>query len=164
VIYRTKIDPHVPIVLNLMIATLIAMGLIILIVGGAPVGWLMLLGGPALIVALLLLVAWPCDYDPDATRSDGEPILLVRCGRLLRYEIPIAGISDVRPCASIQSSASWSYDRIEIAYRLRSGFGRTLLISPKDRDGFLDALVRRAGHLEREGDRLLQRDGTKTVT
>jgi hypothetical protein len=163
-IYRTKVDPLTPIALIRLIGLPIAIGLIILIGAGAPVGWFVLIVGPAPLLLVLLLVGWPVDYDPDATRSDGEPILLVRCGRLLRYEIPLAGISEVRPSASpLSSPASWSYDRLEIAYRLRSGFGRTLLISPRDRDGFLGELARRAGYLERQGDRLLQRHGTKAV-
>jgi hypothetical protein len=32
---------------------------------------------------------------------------------------------------------------------------RSLLISPRDRDGFLDELARRANHLERVGDSLI---------
>jgi Bacterial PH domain len=116
--------------------------------------------GPAILLLVLLLVAWPMTYDPGATRSDGEPILLVRGGLLLRYEIPIAGIREVRPSKSVLSSMSWSYDRIEVISRSPKGFAGSLLISPRDRDAFLDDLVRRAGDLVRVGDRLTRRQET----
>jgi hypothetical protein len=165
-IYHTKVDAGGPVNLLLVGALPAVMGVIILVAGSAtePMGWILLMLSPAL-VWLFLSIGWPVTYDPGATRADGEPILLVCVGRFLRYEIPLAGISGVRPCASIQSSASWSYDRLEIAYRLPgSGFGRTLLISPRDRDGFLDELARRAGHLERTGDQLTRRHETHAVS
>ena len=94
------------------------------------------------------------DYDPGATGPDGEPILLVRSGRLIRYKIPLAQIREIRPSSELRSSASWSYDRIKVVY----GVYRSLLISPRDRDRFLDELVRRANHLERVGDSLVRKD------
>ena len=66
-------------------------------------------------------------YDPGATRSDGEPILLVRGGRLLRYEVPIAGIREVRPSKSLISSMSLSYDRIEVISASSKGDPQTLI-------------------------------------
>ena len=76
---------------------------------------------------------------------------------MLRYEIPIAGIKEVRPTNSVASSMSWSYDRIEIISRsLKVGYAGSLMISPKDRDAFLDDLGHRAG-LVRVGDRLTRR-------
>jgi Bacterial PH domain len=76
---------------------------------------------------------------------------------LLRYEIPIAGIKEVRPTNSVASSMSWSYDRIEVLCRsLKVGYAGSLMISPKDRDAFLDDLGHRTG-LVRVGDRLTRR-------
>ena len=108
----------------------------------------------------MLLVAWPMTYDPGATRSDGEPILLVRGGLLLRYEIPIAGIREVRPSKSVRSSMSWSYDRVEVISTSPKGFAGSLLISPRDREAFLDDLAQRARDLVRVGDRLTRRQDT----
>jgi hypothetical protein len=52
---------------------------------------------------------------------------------------------------------SWSYDRIEILSRsLKVGYAGSLMISPKDRDAFLDDLGHRTG-LVRVGDRLTRR-------
>ena len=120
-IYRSKVDPMAPTVLITLTACYIAMGLIILIGTGSAVGWFVLIVGPPILPLIVLLVAWPMTYDPGATRSDGEPILLVRGGRLLRYEIPIAGIKEVRPTNSVLSSMSWSYDRIEVISRSPKG-------------------------------------------
>jgi PH (Pleckstrin Homology) domain-containing protein len=164
-IYRSKVDRSAMAGLFLPIILPVVLGLAILIsdAGDALVGWILLLIGVVVgpLMGLLLLVfAWPMTYDPDATRSDGEPILLVRGGWLLRYEIPIAGIREVRPTKSILSSMSWSYDRIEVLYRSPKGIGNSLLISPWDRDAFLDDLVRRAGDLVRAGDRLTRRQDT----
>ncbi len=156
-VYRTKGDCW-----SLVVTTMIlpVAGLVCLVVGEGWVGWFLLTVG--LLVGLLfatILYLWlaPVEYDPGARGADGEPILLVRCGRLLRYRIPLAEISAVRPSAELLSSpASWSYDRLKVVYPTRSGVHRSLLISPRDRDGFLDELARRANHLERDGDSLVR--------
>jgi len=83
--------------------------------------------------------------------------LLVRSG-LLRYKIPLTEISEVRPSAEVRTSPAWSLDRLKVVYRTRSGFHQFLLISPRDRDGFLDELTRRANHLERDGSSLVRKD------
>ncbi len=155
-VYRTKGDCW-----SLVVTTMIlpVAGLVCLVVGEGWVGWFLLTVG--LLVGLLfatILDLWlaPVEYDPGASGADGEPILLVRCGRLLRYRIPLADIREVRPSAELGSSpASWSYDRLKVVYRSGS-IHRSLLISPRDRDGFLDELARRANHLERDGDSLVR--------
>jgi hypothetical protein len=163
-IYHSKVDAGKPAALLLSLAIPAVMGVIILVAGSAtePMGWILLMLSPALMW-LFLLIGWPVTYDPGATRADGEPILLVRVGRFLRYEIPIADIREVKPKSSLLSSASWSYDRLEVKYRT-PGVGGFLLISPRDRDAFLDELARRARHLERTGDRLTRRQETPAVS
>jgi hypothetical protein len=156
-IYRSKVDTMAPTVLITLTACFIAMGLIILIGTGSAMGWVILILFPPILPLIVMLVAWPMTYDTGATSSNGEPILLVRGGRLLRYEIPIAGIKEVRPTNSVASSMSWSYDRIEVLSRsLKVGYAGSLMISPKDRDAFLDDLGHRTG-LVRVGDRLTRK-------
>ena len=159
-IYRTKVDPWLPMVVSLAFVLPVAIGLYILTSGDGPasIGWILIAAG-GLTVAILLVLGWPVTYDPGATRADGEPILLVRGGLLLRYEVPIAWISEVRPSSNPLSSPAWSLDRLEIVYRSPSKLPPSfpLLISPRDRDGFLDELARRAGNLDRDDDRLLRR-------
>jgi hypothetical protein len=67
--------------------------------------------------------------------SDAE--LLVRSGPV-RRQIPLRTIKSVRPSRNLLSSPALSLDRLEIAY----GNSR-VLISPKDKDGFLRALAER---------------------
>jgi Bacterial PH domain len=155
-VYRTKGDCWWLVVTTMILP---AAGLVCLVEGEAGLGWGLLTVG--LLVALIfatILYLWlaPVEYDPGACGADGDPILLVRCGRRLRYRIPLAEIREVRPSAELGSSpASWSYDRLKVVYRTGS-INRSLLISPRDRDGFLDELARRAKHLERDGDSLIK--------
>jgi hypothetical protein len=64
-----------------------------------------------------------------------------------RWRIEIAGIESIRPSRSPLSSPAMSLDRLEIRY----GGGRRLLISPKDREGFLEAVVARSRSLVLDG-------------
>jgi hypothetical protein len=161
-VYRSKVDRFAPTALILLIGSQIAIGLIFLIGEGpaSVLGWLFLIFVPAILLLVVLLVAWPMTYDPGAIRSDGEPILLVRGGRLLRYEIPLARIREVRQSKSVLSSMSLSYDRVEVISTSPTGFPGPMLISPRDRDAFLDDLASRTGDLVREGDRLVRRQDT----
>jgi hypothetical protein len=158
-VYRTKTGSAFRIFVGWQIS-LVVVGLAFMVGGLAPLEWASLTVGLSILtvglflIALLLLIGWPMEYDPGASGPDGEPILLVRCGRLVRYRIPLAEIREVRPSADLQSSASCSYDRIKVKY----GVYRSLLISPRDRDRFLDELASRANHLERDGDGLVRKD------
>lgn len=159
-VYRTKTGSAFRIFVGWQISVALV-GLAFTVGGLAPLEWASLTVGLSILtvglslIALLLLIGWPMEYDPGASGPDGEPILLVRCGRLVRYRIPLAEIREVRPSAELLSSpASCSYDRIKVVY----GVYRSLLISPRDRDDFLDELARRANHLERDGDSLVRKD------
>lgn len=67
-------------------------------------------------------------------RVDGET-LSVRSGPF-HWTIPLAQIRSVKPSRSPLSSPALSLDRIEITY----GADRSLMVSPKDRQGFLAAI------------------------
>ena len=69
--------------------------------------------------------------------TDGH--LLVRCGPF-RTRIALDQIRSVKPSRSLASSPALSLDRLAIAY---GRFG-TVLISPKDKAGFLAALQQQA--------------------
>ncbi len=92
---------------------------------------------PAL--AVIFGLAWPVHYEME------ERELVVRSGLFLRWNIPYQAISRVRRTRSPLSSPAWSLDRLRIDWD-----GDTILISPKDRDRFLEDLAARAG-LERRG-------------
>lgn len=90
----------------------------------------LLVGIVAIFVLVLYgLLIFPMSYElgPDA--------LMVRSG-IIRTSIPYREIRHVRPSQSWLSAPALSFDRIEIAY----GNSRTLLISPRERAGFLQDL------------------------
>ena len=64
--------------------------------------------------------------------------LVIRSGPFL-WRIPRSEIHEVRPTRSLLSSPALSLDRLEIKY----GKGLTILVSPKDKAAFRDAL----GHI-----------------
>lgn len=78
--------------------------------------------------------------------------LVVRFG-VCRQRVPLADITEVHPTCNPLSSPALSLDRLRVQYG--HGFFKAVMISPADRDGFLDDLARRAG-LNREGDRLVR--------
>ena len=67
-----------------------------------------------------------------------------------RWRIEIESIESIRPSRSLVSSPALSLDRLEIRY----DGGRALLVSPKDREGFLKAIVERSKHLHRAGEQV----------
>jgi len=100
--------------------------------------------GLALAAAVVLLLSFPTRYE----LHDRE--LVVRSGRL-RYRFEYDAITSVRPSRSPLSAPAWSLDRLEI----RAG-RRTILVSPRERSAFLDALAARAPSLVRKGDALVK--------
>jgi hypothetical protein len=73
--------------------------------------------------------------------------VIARSG-LFQWRIAIDDIDSIRPSRSLIKSPALSLDRLEIHY----GNRRRLLVSPKDREGFLEAVVMRSSHLHRAGE------------
>jgi len=114
-----------------------------------------LMGEPGLIVgaALAVLVGglyvglvFPVRY------GLADAYLVVRFG-LCRQRIPLAAISEVKPTSNPLSAPALSLDRLHI--RFGEGVFKAVMISPADRNRFLDELARKAG-LNREGERLFR--------
>jgi hypothetical protein len=78
--------------------------------------------------------------------------LVVRFG-VCRQRIPLADIIEVRSTHFPLSSPALSLDRLRVQYG--PSFFKAVMISPVDRDGFLDELVEKAG-LHRDGERLVR--------
>lgn len=66
-----------------------------------------------------------------------EDTLFVRSFILLSYTIPVADIREIRASSSWLASPAASLDRLEIRYGKR----RTILLSPVDKQGFVDCLI-----------------------
>lgn len=84
-----------------------------------------------------------------------DEAVLVRSGPL-KWRIPLRDITEVRPTMNPLSSPALSLHRLDVRY----GGSKSLLISPKDRPGFLAELAAREPGLTIEGDRIERRSAS----
>jgi hypothetical protein len=82
----------------------------------------------------------------------GDTHLIIRFG-IFRQRIPLADIREVHPTRNPLSSPALSLDRLHV--QTGPGFFNGVMISPADRNDFLDDLAKRSG-MTREGDRLIR--------
>ncbi|MBM4008130.1 MAG: hypothetical protein FJ285_00865, partial [Planctomycetes bacterium] len=107
--------------------------------------------GMLLFVAVLYVgLVLPVRYGVDDSH------LIVRFG-LCRQRIALADILEVRRTKNPLSSPALSLDRLRVQFG--AGVFKSVMISPKAREAFLDDVARRAG-LQRDGDRLVRPRGT----
>ena len=117
-----------------------AMGLVALFVSLGVMSFLSLRNAPlpAMLIILVVealvtsLIGWIVGATDYTIRGE---LLLVRSGPF-HWEIGIRSIESVRPSFDPSSSPALSLDRLKIMY----AGGREILVSPKDRDGFVRAL------------------------
>jgi hypothetical protein len=102
-----------------------------------------------LFVAATLLLFHPIRYE----LTDQE--LRIR-GGLFRWRIPYDQIDAAAPVRSFLTAPALSIHRLRIDYRYRDR-PAFILISPEDREGFLEALAPKATRLIRSDDRLIKR-------
>jgi uncharacterized membrane protein YdbT with pleckstrin-like domain len=98
--------------------------------------------------AFVASLIWPLYYE--ITPSE----LVVR-GGLLHWNIPLSSIQQVHPSHNMFASPSLSLDRLRIEYN-QNGKTRSMLISPKDKPGFLRDLVQYAEDLELRDDSIVR--------
>lgn len=140
--YPSEVDAWLAVILIAL--PLVAFGTLIwaLVSGEGLVGGIF----ASLFVSLLYFgLVFPMRY------GFAERHLLIRHG-IMRQRIPYRDIGAVYPTRNPLSSPALSTRRLAIQFG--EGFFRTIMISPVQRDSFLDILALRAG-LEREGDSLL---------
>lgn len=85
-------------------------------------------GIAAFLVLLTFLVGIPCRY----TLEDDH--LLIQSG-LVRWRIAYADITEVAPSRSLWAAPAMSLRRVKVSYR-----GRFQLVSPRDRERFIEEL------------------------
>jgi hypothetical protein len=142
--YRSKIDWWLAPLL--FAAPVIAVGVCVaLALGEKTSAWM---GLPAVILVFGIYVGllFPMRYALDDTH------LLIRFG-LCRQRIPLREISEVHRTHNPLSSPALSLDRLYVKFGPR--FTNATMISPVNRDRFLDELAQKAG-LQRQGDRLVR--------
>ena len=143
--YPSKIDWWLVPILCVPPVAAVAVSVAFALAGSTPV----LLVGVAmavLVAGLYLGLVFPLRY------GLGDTHLVVRFG-ICRQRIPLSEISEVNPTFNPLSAPALSLDRLHV--RFGQGIFKAVMISPADRNLFLDELAQKAG-LNREGDRLFR--------
>ena len=107
-------------------------------------------GAVALMVGIEALVLGFIALTFNSTRYEVTSREVIARSGPFRWRIAIDGIESIHPSRNSISSPALSLDRLEIRY----DGGRALLVSPKDREGFLQAIVERSRHLHRAGEQV----------
>ena len=134
-VYKSKIDWWLGLLMAAVILISLVAGLKALSAYSPNATWnAILIGGPGVVVPIVLLLT---------TRyiiTDNQ--LVVRSGPF-KWRITISEISAITPSHDPIASPAWSLNRLRIDY----GRKKSLLISPRDRDGFLRQIeaIRAAG-------------------
>lgn len=141
--YRSKVDLWLGILL-LALPLAVIMAWIAALTSGSREDLFAAVLASVLTIGILGGLVYPMRYGVN------DEHLIVRFG-VVRTRIPLAHITSVTPTRNPLASPALSMDRLSIV----SGPGLTgaVMISPADRDRFLDELAARAG-LKRIGDRL----------
>jgi len=133
--------------------TVVAAILLICMAGGTFLlatgnGWDFVLGVAALAASLAYLwLTIPVNYQV----TDRE--LLVRGGPF-RWKIPLDSVIRVRPTKNPLSAPAWSLARLHITYRKKAR-KTFVLISPRDRQAFIEKLEAATPGLKKDGDGLV---------
>jgi Bacterial PH domain len=146
--YPSKVDEWLGLLLAVAIVIEIGIGGLFLVAPPVSRGAGLLIAagcfGPAGLIAWIVL----------GTRYEvGDGEVLARSGPF-RFRVPLNGIREVRPTRNPLSSPACSLDRLRIDYEV-GGRVRWLLVSPKDKEGFLRALRDGVPGSRIEGDRLV---------
>jgi hypothetical protein len=102
---------------------------------------------PVVLTATAGLLLWVL-YGTRYTFSAG--VLDARCGPF-RFRVPLDDVTSAEPSRDALSGPACSLDRLLIHYG-----HRRILVSPRDREGFLEALVRYGTGLVRDGQRVVK--------
>lgn len=145
-IYATKKDLWIILIIFLGgLVILIQAGSLIVVKGFNHPGTWIICGAAIFYFGILWLLAYPVNYEITASTLE------IRSGILIHYRIPLSSIVRVSPTRNPLSSPAWSLDRLRVDY-LKNGKVRAILISPKDKEGFLGQLVKMAPDLESKGN------------
>lgn len=148
-VFRSKVDRWILVVLGSAAALSLAASVAVAILAPSPLEKALVLGGWCALTAGVAWLFRSTRYLVDDER------LLVRSGPFA-WRIPFDAIQAVLPSTSPRSAPALSIDRLEI----RGKGNRSLLISPRDREGFLAALLPRCPHLVRVGPVLRRPPGS----
>ena len=141
-VFRSKKSAGLITVVAAILLICLAGGVFLLATGS---GWDFALGVAALAASLAYLwLTIPVSYSITSAE------LLVRGGPF-RWKIPLDSILQVRPTRNPLSAPAWSLARLHISYRKKSRKS-FVLISPRDRQAFMEKLEAATPGLKKDGD------------
>lgn len=123
-VYASKVDGRLAAVLGAAVGSSLWAGRHLLLTGSPAAGLIACVGA-----GLPLWVLLDTRYVVDATH------LRIRSGPF-RWTVPIAGIVRIAPTSNPLSSPALSLDRLCLEY----GRGASVMVSPRDRAGFMRAI------------------------
>lgn len=109
---------------------------------------LILMGTSIFYLAVIFGVAYPVSY------AIAPPFLVIRSG-LFRSRIALSSIESVKPTRNPISAPAWSLDRLQISY-LKKGNLTFTLVSPEDKQSFLNELVQSTDGLKVQADEVVR--------
>jgi len=124
-VYKSKTDAWLVAVFALAMAVSLSASATVLLAGESAIWWVIVFT-VALGIGLPLWVLLGTDYRLESGQ------LHVRSGPF-KWRIPVAAITNIVPTSNPLSSPALSLDRLRIEYE----HGKTIMISPRDRDRFL---------------------------
>ena len=127
--FTSKIDTWLLLILVLTIVVSIVGGLLLIRLQGGLVGY----GSGIFLVAVCAVLPIWLLVDTNYTVSSES--LVIRSGPRV-WTIPLSSISSIEPTRDSWSSPALSLDRLKIHY----GNGNTIMVSPKDKKGFIAAI------------------------
>jgi hypothetical protein len=79
-----------------------------------------------------------------------DGVLMIKAGPF-KWRIPVADIESVKPTWNPVSSPALSMDRLQITYRKEGFGGYAIIISPKEKERFIQTLLELNPAIRREG-------------
>ena len=129
--FKSAVDLWLLVIVALVV--IISLGVSIrLVLQSSPAGYLRVIGVMAVGIGLPLWLLYTTQY---VVKDD---VLKIQSGPF-KWTIPITSISQVVETSNPLSSPALSLRRLEITY----GERKTVMVSPKDRNGFLKAIGQR---------------------
>jgi len=126
IVYRSEIDTWILAILIFSVVASIGAGALVVSLVSSAKAWVLavLIGAPGSILPIWLVAT-------TYYKIEGEH-LFISCGPVEK-SVPLSEITGVTPTNNPLSSPALSLDRLRIDY----GQGQSVMISPRDKDGFI---------------------------
>ena len=129
--FKSAVDLWLLVIVALVV--IISLGVSVrLVLQRSPAGYLLVIGVLAVGIVLPLWLLYTTQY------LVKDEVLKIQSG-LFKWTIPITSINKVVETTNPLSSPALFLRRLEITY----GESKTIMVSPKDREGFLEAIGQR---------------------